>query len=88
MDAALTSEFADLAQWQRPAGGYFFWLEFADGTDTARLREQAPKLETGFQAGTVFSSSGGFSNCLRLSFAHYSEEQIIEGIRRMRPLFG
>jgi DNA-binding transcriptional MocR family regulator len=88
MDAALASEFADLAQWQRPAGGYFFWLEFADGTDTARLREQAPKLETGFQAGTVFSSSGGFSNCLRLSFAHYSEEQIIEGIRRMRPLFG
>jgi 2-aminoadipate transaminase len=88
MDQALRREFGSLAKWKKPSGGYFFWLEFPEGTDTALLREQAPRLETGFQSGAVFSSCGGLSNFLRLSFAHYAEDQIVEGICRMRPLFG
>ncbi len=87
MDHALQKEFGSLAKWKKPGGGYFFWLEFPDGTDTTVLRERAPKLETGFQAGTLFSSRGGLANFLRLSFAHYAEDQIVEGIRRMRSLF-
>jgi DNA-binding transcriptional MocR family regulator len=88
MDATLRSEFGPLARWIKPGGGYFFWLKFGEATDTMALREQATKLETGFQAGAVFSSCGGLTNFLRLSFAHYAEDQIVEGIRRMRPLFG
>jgi 2-aminoadipate transaminase len=87
MDRALRKEFGSLAKWKKPGGGYFFWIEFPDGTDTGPLREQAASLETGFQGGAVFSSRGGLSNFLRLSFAHYAEDQIAEGIRRMRPLF-
>lgn len=88
MDDTLRSEFGSLAEWQKPGGGYFFWLEFEDGTDTMLLRERAARLETGFQAGLVFSSCGELKNCLRLSFAHYCEEDIVTGIRRMRKLFG
>ncbi len=55
--------------------------------DENLFAERARELETGFQAGSIFSSRGGLSNFLRLSFAHYGEEQIVEGIRRMRPLF-
>ena len=88
MDQALRKEFASLAKWRKPGGGYFFWLEFAEGTNTTPLRQQAAQLETGFQAGATFSGNGGLSNFLRLSFAHYAEDQIEEGIRRMRPLFG
>jgi 2-aminoadipate transaminase len=88
MDETLRSEFGDLARWNRPGGGYFFWLEFAKDIDTRPLREKAPDLETGFQSGDVFSSCGDLNNCLRLSFAHYREDEIVEGIRRMRPLFG
>ena len=88
MDETLKTEIGNLATWNRPGGGYFFWLEFDAATDTTPLREQARELETGFQAGAVFSSSGGLSSFLRLSFAHYVEDQIVEGIRRMRPLFG
>jgi 2-aminoadipate transaminase len=87
MDVALKQHFEGLATWQRPGGGYFFWLEFGQDIDTAPLRERARELETGFQAGSIFSSRGGLSNFLRLSFAHYGEEQLVEGIRRMRPLF-
>jgi 2-aminoadipate transaminase len=88
MDETLHSEFGDLARWNRPEGGYFFWLEFAKDIDTAALRKKALELETGFQSGRVFSNCGELNNCLRLSFAHYREDEIVVGIRRMRPLFG
>jgi DNA-binding transcriptional MocR family regulator len=87
MDTVLRSEFDLLARWQKPEGGYFFWLEFAEGTDIAALRDPARDRETGFQSGAVFSSLGKLSNFMRLSFAHYAEDDIAEGVRRLRPLF-
>lgn len=87
MHAALLEHFADIATWTKPTGGYFFWLTFDESVDTAVLRERAPSLETGFQHGAVFSTQGELSNCLRVCFAHYNEDDIREGIARMRPLF-
>ena len=83
----LHQEFGSLAKWVKPEGGYFFWLEFATGTDITPLRDKAPEYEAGFQPGAVFSSHSGLSNCMRLSFAHYGEDEIAEGIRRIRSLF-
>jgi DNA-binding transcriptional MocR family regulator len=87
MQDSLQSQFGDLATWQRPDGGYFFWLRFEDRVDTARFRDRASELQTGFQPGSVSSSEGKLSNFLRLSFAHYDEDDIREGIARMRPIF-
>jgi DNA-binding transcriptional MocR family regulator len=87
MDDTLHEYFDDIAKWKRPDGGYFFWIQFDESVDTDTLREKARELETGFQGGAVFSSKGNCSNCLRLSFAHYDEDDIREGIARMRPLF-
>jgi len=88
MDEVLRSEFNSLAEWNKPEGGYFFWLEFATGTDISPLRDEARACEVGFQPGAVFSSGGGLANCMRLSFAHYAEDEIAEGVRRIRSLFG
>lgn len=68
-------------------GGYFFWLSFDDPVDTGPLREKAPMVQAGFQDGAVFLSCGHLNNCLRLSFSHYSEDDVREGIARLRPLF-
>jgi DNA-binding transcriptional MocR family regulator len=87
MHHSLQTEFGDLATWQRPDGGYFFWVRFADGVDTSAFRDRARVLQTGFQPGSVFSSDGRLGNFLRLSFAHYDEDDIREGIARLRPLF-
>ena len=87
MDHALQEHFNDIAEWTRPDGGYFFWLRFDESVDTAPLREKARDIEAGFQAGTVFSSKGQLKNCMRLSFAHYLDNDIREGIARIRPLF-
>lgn len=66
--------------------GYFFWIRFGDEIDTTSFRERARELQTGFQPGASFSSDGGLGNYLRLSFAHYDEDDIREGIARMRPM--
>ncbi len=87
MHAALLEHFADVATWTKPTGGYFFWLTFDESVDTAPLRDQAPDLETGFQNGSVFSTQDKLSNCLRVCFAHYNEDDIREGLARMRKLF-
>lgn len=87
MDDALRKHFDDIAEWHRPNGGYFFWLKFDESVNTTALRTQAREAKTGFQGGAVFSSSGQLENFLRLSFAHYSEDEIRDGVARLRPLF-
>ena len=87
MDEALQVYFSGIAQWSRPAGGYFFWLKFPDSVETTPLKKRAVSLESGFQPGALFSSRGGLHNCMRLSFAHYGEEDILQGIARLRSLF-
>lgn len=87
MDAALHDHFSGIANWTRPDGGYFFWIQFDDSVDTSPLRDKARALETGFQGGATFSTKDKLHNCLRLCFAHYNEADIHEGIARMRPLF-
>jgi len=87
MDDALHHYLDGLAMWTRPEGGYFFWVQFDESVDTTPLRERARDLGTGFQYGGAFSTKGQQKNCLRLCFAHYNEDDIREGIVRMRPLF-
>ncbi len=87
MQDSLEKHFGELATWQRPDGGYFFWIRFSESIDTAAFRAKATEFQTGFQPGSVFSSEGNLNNFLRLSFAHYDEDDIREGIARMRPVF-
>jgi DNA-binding transcriptional MocR family regulator len=87
MDEALHEHFDGIAKWVRPSGGYFFWLEFDESIDTAPLRKKARERQAGFQDGAVFSSRDQLNNCLRLSFAHYNDDDIRAGIARLRPLF-
>jgi len=87
MDLALHRQLGDMARWTRPEGGYFFWLEFDSTMDTAELRTQAAAFKTGFQPGAVFSCTGDLNNFLRLSFAHYRNDDIAEGVARLGALF-
>lgn len=87
MDSALRKHFSSRATWRIPQGGYFFWLEFACDVDTTALRPLADQYKTGFQPGQNSSSQDHFRNCLRLSFAHYKEEDIRKGIGYLARLF-
>lgn len=83
MDAALHEHVGDRARWQKPAGGYFFWLEMAAEIDTGALLSTAHEAQVGFLPGARCSSVGGLNSHLRLSFAHFDEEAIVEGVARL-----
>ncbi|HEX6259984.1 MAG TPA: PLP-dependent aminotransferase family protein [Woeseiaceae bacterium] len=87
MDKALHDHLDDLLEWQCPEGGYFFWLKLRDDVDARRIRDHADDFKTGFQPGNLFSPTGqGLHNFIRLSFAHYNEAEIEEGVARLAAL--
>jgi 2-aminoadipate transaminase len=70
------------AEFVVPGGGYFLWLDLAEGTDTTALLLAAKDEGVTFVAGPDFMIDGG-GNSLRLSFASVPPEQIPEGIARL-----
>jgi 2-aminoadipate transaminase len=65
-----------------PQGGYFLWLDFAEGADTVAVLAAAMEEGVAFVAGPDFVLEGGASS-LRLSFASVPAERIAEGISRL-----
>jgi len=80
MDAALKSL---LVHYQKPEGGYFFWLELPNNLAADTLLDVAKKHGVNFQIGTKFSVRGELKNYLRLCFAYYDEADLTEGVRRL-----
>ena len=83
MDRCLRRELGDYVQYEKPRGGYFFWLELPKKVDASELMEKATMMKTGFRPGVRFSSRGKLKNYLRLSFAHYHENAIEVGVERL-----
>ena len=82
MQAALDTHFGDLADWETPAGGLFFWLQ------APRARRHPPAaaaemLERGvaFMPGEVFfPGEQPALGHMRLNFSHATPAQMDEGL--------
>jgi DNA-binding transcriptional MocR family regulator len=70
------------AEFVVPDGGYFLWLDLAEGTDTVALLAEAKAEGVSFVAGPDFMIEGG-ENSLRLSFAPVPADEMAEGVRRI-----
>jgi 2-aminoadipate transaminase len=79
--AALNEQIPE-AEFVVPGGGYFLWLDLAEGTDTSALLAEAKGEGVTFVAGPDFMIDGG-TNSLRLSFAPVTPEQVPEGVARI-----
>jgi len=82
MDAALRARLPGAA-YQTPQGGYFFWVRLPGGTDASTLVERAEEQKVTFRPGVRFSSCEGLRDYLRLCFAFYEPEQLVEGVARL-----
>jgi 2-aminoadipate transaminase len=82
---ALERHFAGTgARWNRPAGGYFLWLELPDGTDSVGLLEAATEDGVSFVPGPDFFPRGeGGRSAARLAFSFASPASIAEGVARL-----
>ena len=66
------------ARWHRPEGGYFIWLELAEGTNAAEVLARAEGVTA--VLGTDF---GGAPNTIRLAYSYVSPEEIDAGVERL-----
>ena len=83
MTAALHEHLGEAIEFTAPGGGYFFWLTFTDGTNTDTLLPIAHEHGVNYRPGTAFSASGAFTSAIRLAFALYEPDMLVEGIRRV-----
>jgi DNA-binding transcriptional MocR family regulator len=70
----------------RPAGSFVLWLELPKSVQTRALFEEALEHGICFAPGDVFSASGRYGNCLRLSCGHGWDSWIEKGVMTLGEL--
>jgi len=70
-----------------PHGGLAVWVELPEAVDTLASYPKALEQGVVITPGPLFSVSGQFHNCLRISFAHPWEQQRMAALNRLPELF-
>jgi DNA-binding transcriptional MocR family regulator len=87
MLAALERHFPAEASWSRPEGGYFLWVDFPAGTDSAELLGRAGAAGVTFVNGADFFAGGqGGGSSARFAYSYASPAEIETGIERVGAL--
>ncbi|MBX8576916.1 PLP-dependent aminotransferase family protein [Pseudomonas cichorii] len=83
-EAALQEHFADLADWNSPQGGLFFWLTLRQKLDTRTLLDAALSQDVTFMPGEPFFADPDANHgYLRLNFSHIDPARLDEGLKRL-----
>ena len=64
----------------RPQGGFLVWVELPEAFDAHRLNLELRDAKVQIAVGSLFSASGKYRNCLRLSYAQPCNERIENAI--------
>lgn len=88
-EAALQRHFADIADWNSPQGGLFFWLTLKQPMDTRTLLNAALAQDVAFMPGEpFFADPDANPGYLRLNFSHIDPARLgparlDEGLQRL-----
>lgn len=81
MQDALEHHLGDLAQWNMPKGGLFFWLRLNQDCDTRALLVKALERNVAFMPGEpFFAYPPNRGSYMRLNFSHATPEQAERGL--------
>ena len=82
--AALQRHFSDLADWNEPQGGLFFWLTLKQPLDTRTLLDTALAQNVAFMPGEpFFSDPDANPGYIRLNFSHIDPARLDQGLERL-----
>ncbi|MFW1676929.1 PLP-dependent aminotransferase family protein [Pontibacter sp. JAM-7] len=70
-----------------PMGGLAVWVELPPNVDTLASYPKALEQGVVITPGPLFSVSGQFKNCLRISYAHPWDERRVAALNRLPRLF-
>jgi DNA-binding transcriptional MocR family regulator len=71
-----------------PAGGFVLWVELPKPIESRSLFNEALDEGICFAPGDVFSASGRYASCLRLSCGHRWNSHIETGLKKLGALAG
>ncbi len=77
---AIIDYFPEGTKVSRPNGGFILWVELDKKVDTFKLRLEAMKHHISIVPGKLFSATGNYNNCLRLSFGKPWDENSDYGL--------
>ena len=80
MQAALTRHLGDIADWELPRGGLFFWVRLRRHQATRALLARAMDEGVVFMPGETFFPDGKDQTCMRLNYSHATPEQMERGL--------
>ena len=83
MTSVIDKSFPDGTRATRPAGGFVLWLALPDPLNSRAVFEQALKRGICVVPGELFSASGRYTNCLRLSAGHPWHPRIENALRTL-----
>lgn len=69
-----------------PTGGCLLWVEFPKGVDSLELHQRALKHKISIIPGPVFSATGKYQNCIRISIAAEWNQAIESALERIGKL--
>jgi len=83
MLAALEKQMPRGVTWTRPEGGLFLWVKLPRRMNATALFEKAIEKKVAYVIGSAFFCNGKGHHTMRLNFSYPTEEQIVEGIKRL-----
>ncbi|MBD3218037.1 MAG: hypothetical protein GF310_07140 [candidate division Zixibacteria bacterium] len=76
----------DGLSWSKPEGGMFLWVSLPEYMDTMEMIHDAVEAKVAYVIGSAFYTDGSGKNTMRLNYSYPSEEQIVEGIKRLASI--
>ena len=84
---AIAEYFPEDVAYTKPNGGLFIWCDIGHGVDTYELAKRAAESKVAFVPGNVFMvDTTERCSALRLNYSNMSDENIVEGVRRLGEL--
>ena len=79
---------SDKVEFTRPEGGLFIWGIVKDTDDASNIVKLAIEKKVAVVPGTAFNcDTEAKSNAFRLNYSTPSDEQIVEGVKRLGEVF-
>lgn len=85
-DELLSQHFADLAKWNTPRGGLFYWLQLHTEIDTRTILHEAIARNVAFMPGEEFYPNDPRLAAMRLNFSHANADEADRGLRVLANL--
>ncbi len=83
MLSALETYCGNQASWTLPTGGFFVWVTLPEEIDTSEMLKSAALNGVTYVPGAACSYTGGFRNCMRLSYSTNPPEKIETAVKRL-----